>query len=303
MKESNNPPYSHHVRSMLADRDLNALVGALRSPTDADLRSQAARALGELGDIDATESLIRSLLEDPDTIVQAAARQALEKMHGSLSELVISSYRSGPPEDDEWLVEPEDEDFDSPFLAEGELTRADIDGLLMIVSQESNPVIREKAIRALEHINDTRSTDMLAYLVLHSEESSIRGAASEILQAHFGDQAAAIIQAAKTEPDDDKEWSDEEDEDFIAGDETDGGEDEEDDDEDDELDEDWDDDLDDGEFEPAAMRRPSDFSQGPSMDAQERGSQVVQEIGVPWRILVVVGIAILILAAILLLNP
>jgi hypothetical protein len=39
------------------------------------------------------------------------------------------------------------------------------------------------------------------------------------------------------------------------------------------------------------------------MDTQERGSQVVQEIGVPWRILVVVGIAILILAAILLLNP
>ena len=54
------PEYSPAIRSMLADRDLNALVAALRSPSDAGLRAQAARALGELGDIDATESLIRA---------------------------------------------------------------------------------------------------------------------------------------------------------------------------------------------------------------------------------------------------
>ncbi len=39
------------------------------------------------------------------------------------------------------------------------------------------------------------------------------------------------------------------------------------------------------------------------MADQDRGSPVVQEIGVPWRILVIVGLAILILAAILLLRP
>ncbi len=296
----NQPDYSPAIRSRLDDRDLNALVAALRSPADAGLRAQAARALGEMGDIDGTESLIRSLLEDPDTAVQAAARQALTQMHGSRSELIIASYRNGPPEIDEWLVAPEDEDFPPAARGDGSLTDADIDGLLLVVSQESNPVIREKAIRALEHISDTRSTDMLVYLFLHSAESSTRSAARDVLQAHFGDKAAEIIQAANTNPEDDEEWSDEEDDDPLSEVEYESGED----------DGDEENDLEEEEFEPAGdwggvspMRPPSDFTQGPSMSRREQGSPVVQEIGIPWRILVVVGIAILILAAILLLYP
>ena len=300
----NPPEYSSAIQSMLEDRDLNALVAALRSPADAGLRAQAARALGELGDVDATESLIRALTEDPDTAVQAAARLALTEMHGGNSELVIASYRGGPPEVDEWLVEPEEEDFDVPSRGSGPLTEADIDGLLMVVSQESNPVIREKAIRALTNINDTRSTDMLAFLALHGDEDSIRIAAREVLEAHFGDQAEEIIQAANT--DDEDEWTDEEEEDLPNEDENENGEDEE----DDELDEELDEDLDEDESESTGARglaspapRPSDFPRGPSMADQDRGSPVVQEIGVPWRILIIVGLAILILAAVLLLRP
>lgn len=292
--------YSPTIRSLLESHNLNGLVAALRSPVDANLRAQAARALGEMGDIDATESLIRSLLEDPDTAVQAAARQALTAMHGSRSELIIASYRSGPPEVDEWLVEPEEENFPPTVRGDGSLTEADIDGLLLVVSQESNPVIREKAIRALEHISDTRSTDMLVYLFLHSEETSIRAAARDVLQAHFGDKAAEIIQAAKTDTEAGEEWSDEEDGDPLSEVAYESGED----------DEDQENDREEEEFEPAGdwdsvspLRPQSDFPQGPSLPRREQGSPVVQEIGVPWRILVIVGIAILILAAVFLLKP
>lgn len=290
------PEYSPAIQSMLEDRDLNALVTAMRSPTNAGLRTQAARALGKLGDIDATESLIRAVLEDPDTIVQTAARQALTEMHGNRSDLVIASYRGGPPEVDEWLVEPEEEDFGPSNWGEGALTEADIDGLLLVVSHESNPAIREKAIRALEHISDTRSTDMLVYLALHSQDSAIRAAANEVLQAHFGDQASDLIQAAHIDLSEEEEWSQEEYEEALA---------------DDESDEDREDEaLDEDEIEPAGAwgrtapaRRPSDFPQVAAAPGPERGSPVVQEIGVPWRMLILVGIAVLILAAVLLLNP
>ena len=290
----NLPDYSPIIQSLLADRDLNGLVAALRSPSDAGLRTQAARALGEMDDIDATESLIRSVLEDPEPLVKAAARQALQALHGNRSELVVASYRGGPPEVDEWLVEPEMEDFD-PSIPD-----ADIDGLLLVVSHESNPAIREKAIRALEHISDTRSTDMLVYLSLYSEDSSIRSAAREVLQAHFGDQAAEIIQAADANSDEAEEWSDEEYEETLAEDEDESLDDEY----EEEAGEELEDDLDEGEFEPlGAARRPSDFPQGPSMSNQDRGSPVMQEVGIPWRVLVIVGIAFLIVALILLLKP
>ena len=230
----------------------------------------------------------------------------MTELHGSHSALIIASYRGGPPEMDEWLVEPEDEDFAPSFAGDGILTEADIDGLLMIVSQESNPAIREKAIRALAHINDTRSTDMLAFLALHGDESSVRSAAREVLEAHFGDQAAEIIRAADTNLDDEDEWADEEDEEFLAEDEDDREEDEE----ADQSDEEQEAGLEEDESMPTGAwglatpaRRPSDFPQGPSMASQDRGSPVVQEIGVPWRVLVIVGLAILILAAILLLKP
>ena len=302
----NLPEYSSAIQSMLEDRDLNALVAALRSPADAGMRAQAARALGELGDVDATESLIRALSEDPDAAVQAAARLALTEMHGGNSELVIASYRGGPPEVDEWLVEPEEDDFDLPSRGSGPLSEADIDGLLMVVSQESNPVIREKANRALAHIQDTRSTDMLAFLALHGDEDSVRSAAREVLEAHFGDQAEEIIQAANVNPDEEDEWADEEEEGLPAEDENESAADEEDDELDEELDEDLDEDKSEstgawGLASPAP--RPSDFPRGPTMADQDRGSPVVQEIGVPWRILIIVGLAILILAAILLLKP
>ncbi len=300
----NTTDYSPTVRAMLADRDLNALVAVLRSPADAGLRAQAARALGELGDVDATESLIRALSEDPDPAIQAAARLALTEMHGGNSELVIDSYRGGPPEMDEWLVEPEEEDIDVPSRGSGPVTEADIDGLLMIVSQESNPVIREKAIRALAHIQDTRSTDMLAFLALHGDEDSVRSAAREVLEAHFGEQAEEIIQAANTDEED--EWADEEEGDLPDEDENESSEDEVDDEHDEELDEE----LEEDESESTGAwglasptSRPSDFPQGPSMASQDRGSPVVQEVGVPWRILIIVGLAILILAAVLLLRP
>ncbi len=251
----NQPEYSPAIRSMLKDRDLNALVAALRSPSDVALRAQAARALGEMGDVDATESLIRALKEDPDTAVQAAARQALTELHGSHSEMIIASYRGGPPEVDEWLVEPEDEDFDLLPRGDGPLTEADIDGLLMVVSQESNPVIREKAIRALTHIQDTRSTDMLAFLALHGDEDAVRRAAREVLEAHFGDQAAEIIRTADTNSDDEEEWTDEEEDELRAEDENESGEQEEDDEFDEDLEDDLDEDEDEDEDESEVSRR------------------------------------------------
>ena len=96
---------NYKIRRLESKSDLEGLVGCLRDQADAGMRQEAALALGEMGNLAATEALIRSHLEDPHEDVRNIARQALDSLVGSQTDMAIAAYRSGPPAADAWLLE------------------------------------------------------------------------------------------------------------------------------------------------------------------------------------------------------
>jgi hypothetical protein len=201
--EDEEEDFSPKISRLLDDRDLNALVTLLRNASRPDLRAEAAAALGELHNADATESLVRSHLEDPDETVQSAAFEALEELVGSQINMVIGSYRSGPAYPDPWLIEPgedeeeddEEEENDEVEVGEGYPEDGDLnlDGLMRVALHEPDLAMRQKAIRLLATSRDVRATDALAYLALRDKHKSVQSAARAALKERYGDQAEEIL--------------------------------------------------------------------------------------------------------------
>ena len=68
-----------NIEKMKAKRDVQGLIEALGYQKDASIRSAAARALGELKDVQAVEPLIATL-KDSDSKVSELAAEALGKI-------------------------------------------------------------------------------------------------------------------------------------------------------------------------------------------------------------------------------
>lgn len=317
MMSAKRASYSIKIRRLLEDRDLNRLVSVLRNPTDTELRLQAAQALGELEDLDATESLVRSTLEDPDAAVQAAARQSLDQLLGNRVDLVIRTYQSGSPDEDPWLEEPGAEETD----LEGEEDAEDaggieLEGLIRVASHEANPSLRLKAIRLLAQSSDMRATDMLAYLALRGESKELRDTARQAMQERFGEKAASILRgyreiarAAGGEEPDEADLAEDDEEESVAIDSEIDDEDErgQDLDEDENLEEDEDldegeEDFDEEEIQQLKGRPSSDFPRVTSSYDRIGRSQVVQEEGVPWTAILLGALIIAIIVIVLFLT-
>jgi hypothetical protein len=84
--------------------DVEGLMEMLHYPQDAELREDAAQALGELVAFDAVEYLIRSTLLDPDPAVKKASRQALDQILGNRAQNTIDLYPVDPAEKEGWLT-------------------------------------------------------------------------------------------------------------------------------------------------------------------------------------------------------
>jgi HEAT repeat protein len=207
----------------LSEFDLSSLVKALRTPGNAGLRARAARALGEKGDYQAVESLVRASLEDPDSDVQAAANGALAQLLGSQAGDAIAAYRAGPPAADPW-IEPllagdllkdtldaagrEDIWGTAPAAAPGE-TRwniEDVDGLLSVLKSNDSQDVRLRAIQALKNIEDTRVVDVLISIAKRGEGKAVRQAAEDALEDLVGENLSEVL------PDDQENEYDEDDE-------------------------------------------------------------------------------------------
>jgi HEAT repeat protein len=202
-------PYQADLDAFIDEDDLEGLVACLRHPRLPGLRTAAAEALGELGETEAVEPLIRSHLEDPEPEVRQAAYSALDLICGANTSLAISAYRSGPPPRDEWLEEPdpavveinEEEEPGPGSLSTGDdmqpgdplsgresapppggpFSKTDINGLMAVLAGEPDLKLRLKAIQALQQVQDSRAVDILAYAALRSDVPALRKAA-EILK-------------------------------------------------------------------------------------------------------------------------
>lgn len=203
------------VAQLLEDHDLEGLMEALRYPQDASVRAEAAKALGEMNDSQAVESLIRSFRLDPALEVQAAARRALEEMFGNRAQAVIEAY---PVYADEkaWPAGPssaaEEEEFGENDEAEEEEEEAeeeagnapesdslwsadDLYSLTTILRAEKDLHLRVRAAHALGEIgaHDLQAVETLAATVLHGDNPSVREAAMQALEKLYGKEGAQDV--------------------------------------------------------------------------------------------------------------
>jgi HEAT repeat protein len=280
--EEDQEPYEEDLETFIQEDDLEGLVACLRMPDLADFRKAAAVALGELGDQEAVEALIRSNLEDPDAEVRQAAFEAINLLSGGNARLAIQSYRSMPLADGPWLVKPdpnlvetmadsEKNDGEEParraaagsFNPAKGLSESETNSLVTILYSESNLDLRLKAIQALKRSPDTRAIQALAGAALESDIPALRKAARQAFEDLFGDEAGDVLNSyrVQTENSEEDEGADEEEE------------------------------------EEAAEETPAQ----PSPSPYQIYSPGIQEEGFPWRVVILGGIGILLLILLILL--
>jgi HEAT repeat protein len=290
------------VRYLLSQGDLFGLVSLLRTKQGSGLRAQAAEALGKLGDLEATEFLVRAHLEDPDGEVRQAARQALHGLIGTQTGLAIASYRSTSHEPDEWLQdlsldvaeeeevddeteweevdekgEPDEASEDAPDLSDlvpphdpvqARWDDENLDGLMAVLSHEIDPEMRLRAIQALRRSSDMRAISALAQTSLAGDDKRVREAARSILQERFGDDAEDIIESYR----DELKLED--------------------------LDEDEESDGDEADETNSDQDYPGPLSTQ-SSSAYSDHAPVIQEGGLPWGLIGLVGLGILVILGVL----
>ncbi len=287
------------VQWLKEGHDLPGLEKVLRNRANPALRVDAADALGSLGDLEAVEPLARAVLQDPDREVQKAARQALANLVGAETDTVLATYRhhlsvtgawqpgaSAGGKEEEYLLdapvtrqeagkgetyeeweESGEETDQTP--AEAEWDQKNLEGMIAVLSHETNPKIRLQAINALQNSSNMRAIETLSAIALYDENEEIRQAARTALETRFGEDAGAIIDSyrnrAEAEEDQDEEVESE-----------DEGEDE--------------------EVEEAVntYQVPADTPRSPSTLGDYRSPPVIQEDRAGWRLALVALLVLLI---------
>jgi HEAT repeat protein len=195
---SHHPPKKDIVL-LARNGDLEKLVWALRDPDDAERRFASATALSNLGRFEATESLVRSSLEDPQEDVRQAAHAGLVQLLGvNPARDALNSYQAAEAPEDPWLRQ---EDFNNETrgrLVEDRQSRSewapsDISGLSHILVYGKDPALRSKAINALSQIDDMQAIEVLVFAAQGSDEQFIRQAARKALEERYGEDIDSII--------------------------------------------------------------------------------------------------------------
>jgi len=297
----------HKIASYKSHHNLDGLEKMLRTRDDAALRRKSAQAIGELGDMKASELLIRAFLEDPDPGVQKSARAALDDLIGGQAQQAIDAYRSAPATD-EWLVnleepdagdledidweevsgkelqelmdetessEGEEESEELPDVPEGEATDEDsLTGLVHLINSNADLDLKLRAIGRLKRSRNIHAMWQLVNLAAYSEDEDVRYAAWGALKERFGDDTGEIIGGYRL-GNLEREFPPLEDEEEEEEDEE-------------------------GEDEAEEVESP--YQQSPSMQ-NTRQPHVIQEEGLNWRLIFVAILAVLgVVVIILVLN-
>ena len=212
-------PRKPNVEELRQDKDIEKLIAALRYPADALVRAQAAKALGELNNSEAVESLIRSSQLDPSAEVQAAAHTALEEMFGNRAASIIQAYpidadeepwivaaRNAPVEEEDDEEDEEDDEaleFDEMDEAPDDGTSDETEGwtvddlgpLITILRGERDPRLRLRAAMALGKLgtNNMHAVEALAVTALWGESPSVRAASLQAMVKIYGDEQAEQV--------------------------------------------------------------------------------------------------------------
>ena len=151
-------------------RAVEPLIAALRGPDK--LRQAAAEALGKLGDARAVEPLIASLKEDPSENVRQAAAEALGKLGDVWAlESLIASLKEDCTENVRQAAAE----------ALGKLGDVRAVEPLIAALKDSKENVRPSAARALGELGDARAVEPLIAALMNIMNSNVQEAAAEAL--------------------------------------------------------------------------------------------------------------------------
>ncbi|WP_175920232.1 HEAT repeat domain-containing protein [Burkholderia pyrrocinia] len=154
----------------LADLEESALVpvfvAALRDDPSADVRSEAARVLGEWEQPDVVDALCRALL-DPDDGVRATAAQSLSELKDATSGTVLCSWADRP------------EPFVRSAVLRGlrELRAPDAFAPALHALDADTATVRAEAVAVLGWLKDSRALPPLARIATADADADVRRAA------------------------------------------------------------------------------------------------------------------------------
>lgn len=184
--------------------NLEGLLQILRQDSDAEKRARAARAIGQMDELDAADALTGAALNDPDPGVRQAARLALHDLLGNQAEMVLRLAESGAERDEDWPAQPEEEQPVEPgFSGEppesGLVDYQTLRGLIMIARGDPSRGLRLKAVAALAQVSDLTAIRALAELALWDEDEGVRAAAEAALGERFGSRLPDVLEGYRRE--------------------------------------------------------------------------------------------------------
>jgi HEAT repeat protein len=202
-----------NVSKLSAARDLQGLAQALRYGPDVRVRLQAARAAGELCELELTEPLVRSFLEDPDGEVRQEAHAALLLTLGNQAEQVIATYTHAEAYAEPWVMqEPlprdggEEESGALMPLVEALKKKKDLGGLEDALRCGKNTRLRLDAARAMGDLLAFDRTENLVRSFREDPQLEVRLAARSALDQLFGTRAVEVIASYGDENNDPQPW-------------------------------------------------------------------------------------------------
>ncbi len=192
------------IQAMQKYGNMEGLLQILRQPDEPDMRARAARAIGQMGELQAAEALIGAALRDPDPDVRQAARLALHDLLGDQAELALRVAQAGGEHEQDWLIPAEEDQPPDPAFAGGSPGEGLVDyqtlrGLILIARGDPSRELRLKAVASLGGVSDLTAIRALAELALWDEDDGVRAAAVSALRNRFGDRLPEVLEGYRRE--------------------------------------------------------------------------------------------------------
>ena len=195
----------NEIERLVERGDIDRLEKILRQEGKPQPRILAVHALAGIDDQNVPELLIRAALNDPDKTVQAAARQVLREMLGFQAELVLTFASATSEPDPDWLLPAPSQTGEEDGAATDQdwgLSNAEgetLHGLIAIAQSDPKRETRLRAVRALGRVRDMSATRVLAELALWDDDSSIREASYDAIEATFGSDTDILLEEVRRE--------------------------------------------------------------------------------------------------------
>jgi HEAT repeat protein len=215
--------YKITIRELQEANDLPALQHILRLSVDPQRRADAARALGKLLNLDATQGLMRAFQEDEDESVHKAALQALQDLLGNQAEEAIAVYQQGEEDEDgedplEGMDPDEQDGSDAGEPSTPKWDSEHMHALVTLAKASPDAEIRYKAVQELAILGDVTALNTLFSIALWSSERKQRDAASQALMDIYGDDYPSKLESHRSNQQAMEEWE-YEDEETLSGEE------------------------------------------------------------------------------------